>query len=185
MTDGRRALTHAVSYPQEFHQKAFALWYKCGRPPYKQLRQMMVDSGEENVPPVHTFNMWHGIDRWDEHADALDGEAEAAVDKEIILQRAQIIRDGANVGKELVDMGMDYLRAEGKGIDNSADAIRAVAKGMELQEKLLGWAAVFQRVSQANDSELNQMIKKYMTGEVIEATATDATEQPDDSERPE
>jgi hypothetical protein len=183
MTDGRRALTQRVSYSQEFHQKAFALWYKCGRPPYKDLRQMLIDSGEPNVPPVHTFNMWHGIDNWDAHADALDGQAEAAGDKEIIKQRAQIIREGANVGKELVDMGMDYLRKQ--GIENSADAIRAIGKGMELEEKLLGWAAVFQRVSEANDTELNQMIRKYMTGDIIEATASDATEQPDDTERPE
>ena len=183
MTDGRKSLTKALAFSTEFHQKAFAIWYKCNRPTYKQLRQIMLDSGEERVPPYHTFAMWHGIDSWDEHADALDAQAEQAGDKEIIQQRAEIIREGANVGKELVDMGMEFLRKE--GIENSADAIRAIGKGMELEEKLLGWAAVFKRVSEADDAELSRMIKKYMTGEIIEATATDATEQPDDTERPE
>jgi hypothetical protein len=184
MTDGRRKVTKAVGYSVEIHQKAFAFWYKF-RPEMKQLVTMLQeDLGEGvRVPGFGVLRTWKMVEDWEGHADALDGQAEQAGDKEIILQRAQIIRDGAEVGKELVKMGMDYLKKE--GIENSADAIRAIGKGMELEEKLLGWAAVFQRVSEANDQELNQMIKKYMTGEIIEATATDATEQSDDTERPE
>ena len=180
-----RNATTDLWYSPAIHQQAFALWYELGRPPYKKIEAIMkerVKEGERS-PNERTLRKWHTEESWEEHADALDGQAEAAGDKQIILQRANIIKKGAEVGAKLVDLGMDYL--EKNGIENSADAIRAIGKGMELEEKLLGWAAVFQKLSQADDSELNTMLKKYMTTEIIEATASDATEQPDDTERPE
>ena len=88
----------------------------------------------------------------------------------------------ATVGQKLVDMGMSYL--EKNGIENSADAIRAIGKGAELQDKLLGWAAYFAELSTATNEELEKKLKRFMGDEPIEATAIDAVES-DDTERPE
>jgi hypothetical protein len=184
MTDGRKRRTRDARYNQEVHEQAFALWYKAGKPTYRELRQMLVDLyGDGRVPTAPSIMNWRTEDHWDEHADALDGQIEVVQDKEIIQQRQDIIKHMADVGKELVDMGMDYLKKE--GIENSADAIRAIGKGMELQDKLLGWAAVFAKLSAASDEDLDKELKKYMTGEVLEATATDADEPTNDTERPE
>ena len=183
MTDGRKALTKKIAFPEEVHQQAFALWYKLGRPEYKQVVQLMQEqAGGGKSPTLVTIKYWHKYEDWDMHADALDAGSEQAGDKEIIRQRQGIIQKMAAVGEELVDMGMNYLKEH--GIENSADAIRAIGKGAELQDKLLGWAAYFAELSTASNEELEKKLKKFMGDEPIEATAINATDK-DDTERPE
>jgi hypothetical protein len=184
MADKRRAVTKSIAYPQEMHDQAFALWYKLGKPEYKQIADIMKEEAPEGVrsPSLRTIQEWRSIDDWEGHADALDGQVEQATDTEIIKQRQGIIQKMAGVGEELVDMGMTYLKEN--GLESSADAIRAIGKGAELQDKLLGWAAYFAELSTASNDELEKKLKKFMGEEPIEATAVDATNQ-DDTERPE
>jgi hypothetical protein len=112
-----------------------------------------------------TLQKWKNLDNWEQHADTLDGISDNAMDKEVIQQRAALIRKQADIGTELIDLGMGYLKEH--GIDTSADAIRAIAKGTELQEKQLGWAIVFTELANASDDELEKRMKKLMTDEVV------------------
>jgi hypothetical protein len=76
---------------------------------------------------------------------------------------------------------MNYLKAN--GIDNSADAIRAIGKGAELQEKELGWAAIFAELANASQDDLDRKLRKFMTDEVetVEGKVIDApTDEPED-----
>jgi hypothetical protein len=180
MTDGRKAKTQALKMHESVHDQAFYLWYKMGKPGYAAVRKAMTDAGVVRIPTTTTLGSWCKNDAWDMRADALDGQIEMSQDGEIIKQRQDIIKHMADVGKDLVDMGMKYLQVN--GLENSADAIRAIGKGAELQDKLLGWAAVFAELSTAKDDDLDRMLKKYMTGDVLEAQAIDATEPTDDKE---
>ena len=183
MTDSRKHITRASSFSQEIHQEAFAIWYKLERPPLKQIVKLLKEQSKDGrAPTTTTLQWWHKEDSWDDHADMLDAEAEQAGDMEIIKQRQGIIQKMATVGADLVDMGMDYLKKN--GIENSADAIRAIGKGAELQDKLLGWAAYFAELSTATNEELEKKLKHFMGEEPIEATAINASEQ-DDSNRSE
>ena len=173
----------AAAFPEELHQEAFAIWYKLEKPTLKQVASLLQEQrGEKASPTVRTLRLWQHDDSWDDHADALDAQSEQAGDMEIIRQRQGIIQKMATVGAELVDMGMGYLKEH--GIENSADAIRAIGKGAELQDKLLGWAAYFAELSTATNEELEKKLKHFMGEEPIEATVVDASEQ-DDTERPE
>lgn len=184
MTDGRKRATRVAKIPQEVHEQAFALWFKLDHPQWKQLHEVMTSElGIDRVPRLSTLMTWYRTEAWEERADALSGQIEVSQDKEIIKQREGIIKKLAKVGEELVTMGMDYLKTQ--GIENSADAIRAISKGAELQDKLLGWAAVFAELSTASNDDLDRKLKKYMTGDVLEATAINADESTDDTERPE
>ena len=93
MTDKRAATTKRLAFSQEVHQQAFALWYKLGRPEYKQVVQIMQEEAGEGVrsPTIHSIMIWHKSEDWEEHADALDGQAEQAGDLVIIKQRQDII----------------------------------------------------------------------------------------------
>jgi hypothetical protein len=182
MTDQSRAKTKSIAFSPEQHQEAFALWYKCGKPEYKEMLTILKEQWGQ-APALPTLYVWHRQDDWDGHADALDGLSEQAGDIEIIKQRQDIIAGMADVGQKLVKMGMDYL--DEKGLDNSADAIRAIGKGAELQDKLLGWAAYFAELSTATNEELEKKLKRFMGDEPIEATAIDVTTEQDDTERPE
>jgi hypothetical protein len=184
MSDKSNARIKKLAFSQEVHQQAFALWYKLGRPEYQQVVNVMQEEAGEGVrtPGLRTIILWHKQEDWEEHADALDGQADQAGDLIIIKQRQDIIQRMASVGQELVDLGVDYLRD--KGIENSADAIRAIGKGAELQDKLLGWAAYFAELSTATNEELEKKLKKFTGEEPIEVTVVDATEQ-NDTERPE
>jgi hypothetical protein len=177
MTDKRKQISREQAFPQETHDQAFYLWYKMGKPEYSILEKAMKEKDGKS-PGIGTLQHWKNLDSWDEHADALDGIADNSMDKEIIKQRAELIRKQADIGKELIDMGMNYLQNE--GLDNSADAIRAIGKGAELQEKELGWAAVFAELANATEDDLNRKLKKFMTDDVIEGTTIDApTDEPE------
>lgn len=183
MVDARRKITRSIKIPQSIHDLAFATWYKMEKPEYKYVAEALKTAGITPLPTSQTINYWHNHEDWDAHADILDGHIELAEDKEIIKQRQDIIKKMADVGREMVDMGMNYLKEH--GIDNSADAIRAIGKGAELEDKLLGWAAYFAELSTSSNEDLDKKLKRFLTGDVIEATATDATESTDDTERPE
>jgi hypothetical protein len=150
------------------------------KPEWLTLERVMKEKLPKS-PSVVTLKKWKVTDNWDQHADTLDGISDNAMDKEIIQQRAELIKKQADIGTELIDLGMGYLKEH--GIDTSADAIRAIAKGTELQEKQLGWAIVFTELANASDDELEKRMKKLMTDEVIiEGTVKDA---PTDESAPE
>jgi hypothetical protein len=184
MSDGRTRSSKEVSFPEEVHESAFALWYKLGRPMYKDLVEVMkTELHMERVPKAQTLHYWKNTDNWEMRADELDGKIQLSTDKVIIKQRQDIIKKLADVGNKLVEMGMQYLTAH--GIDNSADAIRAIGKGAELEDKLLGWAAYYAEISKSSESELDRELAKFMTpdipnSEVIEGNVKD--EEPERSE---
>jgi hypothetical protein len=180
VTDKVKQMTAERDYGQEVHEQAFYLWFKLNKPDMKvvakALGQMM-----GKVPSIHTLTFWKRVDNWDEHADTLEGVADNAMDKIVVQQRAELIKRQADVGQELIDMGMGYLKEH--GIDNSADAIRAIGKGAELQEKELGWAAIFAELANASQDDLDRKLRKFMTDEVetVEGKVIDApTDEPED-----
>lgn len=182
MTDGRKAKTRETSFSAEVHEQVFALWYKLGRPTYKELVDVLKNElHQERVPKVQTLAYWHLTEEWEERAEELDGKIQLSTDKVIIKQRQDIIKKLADVGNELVEMGMAFLRKE--GIENSADAIRAIGKGAELEDKLLGWAAYYAEISKGSEADLDRELSKFMTADAIEVIAKDEEpERPEDSE---
>lgn len=184
MTDGRKRVTQAVSFSEEIHDSTFALWYKLGKPTNKQLIELMkTELHMERVPKVQTIAYWKTTDEWDTRADELDGKIQLSTDKVIIKQRQDIIKKLADVGNELVEMGMTYLRKE--GIENSADAIRAIGKGAELEDKLLGWAAYYAEISKGSEADLDRELAKFMTADIPNGEVIEGTVKDEESERPE
>jgi hypothetical protein len=178
MTDKRKQITAELGYGQELHDQAFYLWYKLNKPGNIALAKLMKEKFG-TVPSVVTLNKWKSLDNWEQHADTLDGISDNAMDKEVIQQRAALIRRQAEVGNDLIKMGMEYLTEH--GIDNSADAIRAIGKGAELQEKELGWAAIFAELANASQEDLDRKLKKFMTDDVVEGTLINASiDEPED-----
>ena len=66
MTNKLHSQTKSRGFPQEVHQEAFALWYKLGRPEYKQIVAIMQEqAGEGNrVPTVFSIDVWHRHEDW-------------------------------------------------------------------------------------------------------------------------
>lgn len=184
MTDARKRITREIKLPDEIHDSAFALWYKLGKPTYKNLAEVMkTEFRLDKTPTSGTLRVWSQTEDWDARADDMDGKIQLSTDKIIIKQRQDIIKKLAQVGNELVEMGLAYLKEN--GIENSADAIRAIGKGAELEDKLLGWAAYYAEISKGSEADLDRELAKFMTpdipnGEIIEAIVKD--EEP---ERPE
>jgi hypothetical protein len=184
MTDARQRITKKIVFPDSMHDSAFALWYKLGKPMYKDLAEVIkTELHVERAPLAQTLRAWKETEDWEARADDMDGKIQLSTDKIIIKQRQDIIKKLANVGNELVEMGMSFLK--NNGIENSADAIRAIGKGAELEDKLLGWAAYYAEISKGSEADLDRELAKFMTpdipnGEIIEATVKD--EEP---ERPE
>jgi hypothetical protein len=174
-----RQITTAAGYGQEVRDQAFYLWYKLNKPEYAVVAKLMKEKLGV-APATQTLQVWKTEDNWEQHADTLDGVSDNAMDKEVIQQRAALIRKQAEVGNDLIKMGMDYL--EKNGLDSSADAIRAIGKGAELQEKELGWAAIFAELANASQDDLDRKLKKFMTDDVVvEGTLVDApTNEPED-----
>ena len=184
MTDGRKRATREAGFAKEIHDQAFALWYKLGRPPYKDVIAIMqTELHMDRLPKPATLIYWNNQEGWDERADDMDGKIQLSTDKVIIKQRQDIIKKLADVGNELVEMGMAYLRKE--GIENSADAIRAIGKGAELEDKLLGWAAYYAEISKGSEADLDRELAKFMTNDTPIDSVIDGTIKDEEPERPE
>jgi hypothetical protein len=170
-------------FPDGMRQAAFGIWFKTERN-WQDLPRLLQETFKlDKAPAPRTLRQWAVKDAWAEHADALEGQMDQAGDGEIIEQRKSLIAQMAQVGQEMVNMGMAYLRE--KGIESSADAIRAVGRGTELMDKQLGWAAYFSELANANEDKLDRELRRFMTGEVLELGAGESkdTGEEDGSEQ--
>ena len=114
-------------------------------------------------PSPITLNSWITQYGWIERADALDGEVSIALDNEIINRRAQMFKEHADIGAELLNKGRAYLKSN--AFEDSADAIRAIDLGVNIQRISVGQEQAWMKISKMTDSQVQKEFER-LTGKI-------------------
>jgi len=169
-TRGERVL---VPIMQTHHRAAFEAWYAADRsfPKTAVVLGMARD---------HSLRIWSRQFDWHNLADERDLEAERIATKKAIKRRAEMIERHRQGGALMVHRATQFFRNSDSvqtPIERTADAINAMAKGIEIErtaESLPAW--VFE-VLEADDETLATIIRQ--------AAAAAADEQSSGSDREE
>lgn len=178
---------HKGFYSSTYVENAFWQWYRSGRPSINKLVQALPEDERGNHPSYMTVIAWCDEHGWEKRADELDAQVKHAVEIRAVEEKVEMLRRHSAVAKELINRGMDFLNQH--GLDKSADALRAVISGVEIERTAVGMPEALERVSKMSDEGLLQTLEHLMgkvrsedvqdvaEGEIIEHAALPPAEE--------
>lgn len=170
-----KLIRHAFS--NQYIESIFYIWYKNRQLGSKRLT-MLIPPDEDGVKvSFQMLNHWIEDNNWDARADALDLEAAQKMDITIIDERIRMFKEHAEIGKEIKDFGLTYLREN--GIKTDMAALRAIADGIQIERSSRGLADSLARLAELDDTKLLKEINKLLEAgqNTIDVEAEDVTEQ--------
>lgn len=159
-------------YTDQYIDQVFYLWYEGGKKLSNELINTLPPSTDGNKPSKATVGSWIPDHGWAERADALDAEVSRSIEEKIITKRTEMWERQAELAKELIDIGMNFLKDPEKGgIKNDASAIRAIDLGMSTQRISTGMAEAMVRIGKMNDEQLTTELQKLLGRPTYDADA--------------
>jgi hypothetical protein len=180
-----------VIYSQDYKDACFAAWYASGKPVKlpKILEVIPVDPEHNHKVGKDMLKRWMNEEGWYLRADALDAEAMQQADDYLIQQKVKMLKEQADRGSRLQQLGMEYLDSEekNKGFDSASAAVQAVIRGAELERSSRGISEMFAKLVKMDDRELSSTIVGLLTRardneQVLDAEEVTETEDDDKSE---
>jgi hypothetical protein len=152
----------ATSYDELYKEKCKLVWYSNGRLETDQLRRKLKKDGVTDehgrIPANSAIRKWILDNGWHEWADIMDANAMTIVEEDLVLKKANMLREQAQRGFELQEMGMKALREE--GFDSASAAVHAVIKGAELERTSKGIGEFILKMAKMTDTQLEEEIRK-------------------------
>lgn len=103
------------------------------------------------------------VDRATAYDDYIEAQARKRVERDAIRRKADMLKRHADVGRFLQSKGVEYLRADGKGIEKSSDAITAIKSGVDMERKAEGLPEWIFEIVNADDDELTRQYNQLLT----------------------
>lgn len=155
-------------FPDEYVESVFYMWYEGGRKESITFLNTVPTAPDGRILKKPTLAHWVRSRGWIERADALDAEASRSLDELVIERRRKMYEEQVRVADDLVKKGMEYLNAEGKGIQTDSTAIRAIDLGLATQRISTGMAEAYVKISKMSDDQLNQALQKLLGTNKVE-----------------
>lgn len=148
-------------FPREYREEVFQIWYRAGRPSIHKLRPLLSPADlDGRVPSEEALGIWRKDDGWVIRADDLDTEVARRNDRDAIQQKLEMLRRHAAVSMTLIEKGSKFL--ETTGITKAADAIRAIALGMEGESRSRGFRVALDSMGKKSDEELVHYLEQLV-----------------------
>lgn len=170
-----------LRFSPEYKDAVFYAWYKAGRPRLTKVVNFIPPTPDGRKPNTVTVKDWVESENWYQRADALDAEVSMKIDQEVIEARVTQLREMAQLGKEVMNLGYEYLKDE--GFDSAASAVRAVGLGGDMYFKYAAAADYIAKIGTMSDKQLDRELMKLLNkgdGEILEGDAEDVNEPEDD-----
>lgn len=162
-----------LRYIDEYRQEAFLVWYSNKKPGAVTLNNMLTEIYDEHavIPSIPVLNNWIN-DQFIPKAYELDLQVSKQLDEQAIASKVAMMQRHAEVGKEMQDIGIQYLRDNGVG--NARNAITAVFRGIEI-ERQSNVPTMFEKLDKMSDDDLLKEIKQLASNSTIEIEPAEKT----------
>jgi hypothetical protein len=162
LENGEKSLV--VTYDNNYRERAFWLWYDKGQISSAKLA-FALDEQEDNIPSTTTLENW--IREWRERAEELDQEIKNKFSAEVIETKVEMLRRHANLGKELQDIGLEWIR-DHKNELTAASVARLIKDGYDMERASVGVPEALTKMLSTSDEELIKQIEAALTGEDLD-----------------
>ena len=160
--NGENNLTH--SYNHVYKENAFQAWYGNNQITSPKLL-VLLQAQDGHAPAKETLSKW--IVTWRDRAAELDQEAKDQFTKEVIETKVEMLRRHAKAGRELQDIGMDWVR-ENKDQLTAASVTRIIKDGYEMEKSSVGVPEALEKMLSTSDEELVKQIEAAIAGEDLD-----------------
>lgn len=162
LENGEINLSH--KYSPAYKDEIFWIWYNNSRcSPPKLIILIHPESGY--TPSVPTLQGWIG-EGWHTKADELDQEIKDQFTKEVIETKVEMLRRHAEIGKEVLGIGLDWI-TENKDKLTANAAVRLLREGHEMERASVGVPEALEKMMSTSDDELKKQIEAIVTGDDI------------------
>lgn len=148
------------TFSETYREKCFHVWYGAQRPSKLETIVKLIPVDERGKKPSKiAIATWLQQD-WMLRADQLDAKAIELADDQMIVEKAQMLKEQAARGKELQEKGMEHLKL--KGFDSASAAVQAVIRGADLERSSRGIGELIVKMSKMTDGDLKEEIMKRL-----------------------
>jgi hypothetical protein len=169
-------------FSDDYVEKMFYFWYKNRHLGEKWFNAKIFPDENNQKCTWNAVRLWISQYGWEDRANALDVETVQRMDSTVIDERIKMFQEHAQIGAEIKDFGLAYLREN--GVSGDMAALRAVADGVQLERSSRGLADSLTRLAQMDDTALLKEINKMLALQqnTIDAEVEDITVIDEDSE---
>jgi hypothetical protein len=158
-------------YSNDFKEKVFWIWYESGRIGVGKLLFKLSELGYDDVPIARTLQDWIN-DGWKDRADELDQQIKDRFSKEVIETKVEMLKRHSSVGRELQEIGLDWLR-ENRDSLTAAAVTRLIKDGYEIERASVGVPEALTKMLSVSDEELKKQIEAALTGDDLDLLDAD------------
>lgn len=167
-----------TEYSRQYREDLFLLWYQNARPRGKKFAALLPKDEHGRIPNLAIVQRWMREDGWMARANEMDGEVIERLREIAIAEKVNMHQRHAEVGKELLEMGLDWL--ESNHINTATEASRIIELGTRLEKENTGGAQALQEVSELSNRKLHEVIGQLMgrtTDDDIEVIEAEIAEE--------
>lgn len=148
------------TFTDDYKDQIFYHWYDNGRIVNFALMEKIPESPNGRKPSEGTIKNWALQDNWSDRANGMDGQIARAMDNTIIDKRIEMYKHHAQIGQDMVEMGMQFLREN--GIKSDQAALRAITDGVDIQRQSIGLAEALSKISTMDNDQLTRELQKLI-----------------------
>jgi hypothetical protein len=150
-----------LAYSPEYKEKCKQAWYLAGCPTSsKDWAEHTPEADDGRKPALMILRKWRKEEEWDLWAQSMDVRVSEQVEDDIVSKKVEMFKRHAQQALDLVLAGTDYLYE--KGMDNSASAVNAIVKGIQLERESVGGAEMTVRLASMSNTEVVDELKKEL-----------------------
>lgn len=166
------------NYTQTYREQIFIIWWKAGRPNISKLFNIIPLNDDGEKPSKGTLKNWIEQD-FTPKADEMDLEFYARVEDEAMEEKAQMLQQHADIGLEMRDMAVKYLREHEEEL-NANSAIRLLIEGVRIERDSRGLPDALRKIASKTNDELLGDLQRLLADGNVDLQDFDLDENFDD-----
>ena len=147
-----------------YYRSIFLLWYNNDKPSADRLHTMIEEPDPKTgkIPSAWTLRSWINSDKYAFKLMAAEWDQEISnkLKTEAVGEKMEMHHRHAEMGKQLAEMGIEYL--EEYGIDDPKTAVRAIIAGTGLEAQSRGMDKLLETVSSMSKEKLEDEFRKAL-----------------------
>lgn len=150
------------SFPSDFIQKVFVMWYESGKPSAEELWPVIREQSPLMRPSMRELQKWI-VDDFVLKALQLDDQIEHQMDKTLIEHKLDMLNRQAQLGKKMQDAAWEYL--EKNELGSVKNAISLLKLGLETEREAMSVPGFLKGIIGKSEADLLDELKKMVTGD--------------------
>jgi hypothetical protein len=147
------------SFDDEYKYEVFCVWYMNGKPKGQKLQSLIEPNLDGVIPAASTLNTW--MKDLQPLADELDQKIKAQVEETIVLEKVEMLKRHADLGRAMQDLAVDFLENNRDQLTPNS-AVRLLVEAVKMERESRGLPTLITQTIDSTDEELMKQINDLM-----------------------